>query len=889
MRLPAWKSVWFQIHWFLGITAGMVLMVVGFTGGMLSFQDEILRALNPGVLTVQPRPEAPLVPAELVRRIESATGGRVASLNIAAAPERPARAMLAPQDATQGTSQAGGRPRRGEMHHVDPWTGALLGTPQGEGFFRTTRELHRWLMAGAEGRIVVGVSTIALVVLSLTGLYLRWPRRPLRWRNWFHLDLRLRGRSLFWRLHSVIGTWVLPLYLLAGLTGLYWSFDWYRSALYAISGAPRPAPMAGGAGAGGAGGQGGEAARPRQGAEAGDAHQGGGARGAGERAGGTRPAPLDLNLAWQAFLRERPDFGTASLRLPAPGQPLRITYVDARPAHEDARNSIAINAAGEVVEHRRYDALPLGQQLMGSMLALHSGRFFGTAVTVLMMVASLVMPLFGITGLLLYIARRREKSAARRLARRASGGPDAVDALLIAYASQGGTAERLAWQSAEALRGNSRPVRVEPLASLDAARVGAARQALFVVSTFGEGEPPDGARRFAREVMSAPAVLDGLEYGLLSLGDRHYPQYCGFGRELEDWLRGQGATPLFQAVEADRADDAALNAWRRGLEALGGVADPAALERPAFGNWRLVRRVLLNPGSEGGPAFHLELERAGPPGQPAPSWEAGDIAELQPRHRAAAVAAWLEAAGLDRADQLEGAPGESLPETLARSVLPQPESVAALGLDAVVTGLRPLPPRDYSIASVPEDGRIHLLVRQVRMPDGGLGLGSGWLTAHLAEGEPVALRMRSNGAFHPPSDDRPMILVGNGTGMAGLRAHLRRRAALGHGRNWLVFGERNRDRDFHHGAEVAVWQAAGLLERVDLAFSRDQAERVYVQQRLREAAGTLREWVAAGAAIYVCGSQDGMAPGVEAALADIIGTTALEALRAEGRYRRDVY
>ncbi len=260
MRLPAWKSVWFQIHWFLGITAGMVLMVVGFTGGMLSFQDEILRALNPGVLTVQPRPEAPLVPAELVRRIESATGGRVASLNIAAAPERPARAMLAPRVAPQGTSQgapqtapqAGGRPRRGEMHHVDPWTGALLGTPQGEGFFRTTRELHRWLMAGAEGRIVVGVSTIALVVLSLSGLYLRWPRRPLRWRNWFHLDLRLRGRSLFWRLHSVIGTWVLPLYLLAGLTGLYWSFDWYRSALYAISGAPRPASMAGGGRAPGA-------------------------------------------------------------------------------------------------------------------------------------------------------------------------------------------------------------------------------------------------------------------------------------------------------------------------------------------------------------------------------------------------------------------------------------------------------------------------------------------------------------------------------------------------------------------------------------------------------------------------------------------------------------
>ncbi|HWU51347.1 MAG TPA: sulfite reductase flavoprotein subunit alpha, partial [Tahibacter sp.] len=127
------------------------------------------------------------------------------------------------------------------------------------------------------------------------------------------------------------------------------------------------------------------------------------------------------------------------------------------------------------------------------------------------------------------------------------------------------------------------------------------------------------------------------------------------------------------------------------------------------------------------------------------------------------------------------------------------------------------------------------------------------------------------------------------TGIAGLRALLKERAASGARRNWLLFGERQRERDFFFADEIRAWQRGGLLERVDLAFSRDQPERIYVQQRLRDAADTLREWIAAGACVYVCGSLEGMAPDVDHELRTALGTGAVDALIDAGRYRRDVY
>ena len=202
----------------------------------------------------------------------------------------------------------------------------------------------------------------------------------------------------------------------------------------------------------------------------------------------------------------------------------------------------------------------------------------------------------------------------------------------------------------------------------------------------------------------------------------------------------------------------------------------------------------------------------------------------------------------------------------------------------------PTRPRDYSIASLHTDGELQLLVRQEQHPDGTLGTASGLLTSTLTVGDTVALRLRPHRAFRLDGNEaRPMILIGNGTGLAGLRAHLRARAAAGRRDNWLVFGERQAAHDYLCREEIEAWQARGVLQRLDMVFSRDQPERFYVQHRLLQSADTLRAWLDNGAAIYVCGSLQGMASGVDAALRQIAGNALWSDLSATGRYRRDVY
>ncbi|SHM80619.1 sulfite reductase subunit alpha [Rhizobacter sp. OV335] len=429
---------------------------------------------------------------------------------------------------------------------------------------------------------------------------------------------------------------------------------------------------------------------------------------------------------------------------------------------------------------------------------------------------------------------RRRRTAASRDAAALDHADAQASPVLVAFASQTGFAEQLAWQTARLLHTAGVPVRLLPLGELRPDELARTERALFIVSTYGEGDAPDPASAFARHMADGGAPLPRLHHAVLALGDRSYAQFCGFGRRLDAWLQAQGATPLFARIELDNEDAAALKQWQQQVAHLAGTIDVPDWQAPGFDDWRLVERRVLNDGSSAAPVCHLELEPADD--TPLPDWQAGDLVQVQ-------------------------APGD------------------------------PQRPREYTIASVPSAGRLHLMVRQERHPDGGLGVASGWLTTHLPVGERVPLRLRAHGSFRIGDNAaRPLVLIGNGTGLAGLRSHLAARAeARAPDACWLLFGERQAAHDAHYAADTDRWQADGVLALVDRVFSRDQPARRYVQHRVLEEAERLRAWVADGAAIYVCGSLEGMAAGVDEALAQVLGADQLAALADAGRYRRDVY
>lgn len=789
------RNLWFQLHWIIGISFGVVLAVVGVTGGILSFEQPIIKALSHGIMTVEvPAGRQPLPPEALVAAIHrQAPGKSISSLGFS-----PAR-----DDAVAvGFASPRGR---GNTVYADPYTGTLLGEARGRGFMQKTRALHRWVLLDIKtGRPIVGVATALLVVLCLSGLYLRWPGRIGDWRTWLTFSFKQKGRSFLWHMHAVLGTWALLLYLLAALTGLWWSFGWYRSGVYQLAGVEQPQR------------------RGPPGAAV-------------QNASKVDQLELHLDGAWQAFLATVGRDGYQSARLTLPVSPtgnVSINYLPAAAPHPRASNSIVVDAATDrIVRHDRYADRRAGEKFIASIFPLHSGEFFGKPGLIAMMIASLGMPVFAITGWMLYLDRRRKKKAGRQLREELAPPAGDREAVLVTYASQTGSAERYAWLSAGQLHAAGIPVTVKALGNVRPGELGQFSHALFAVASFGDGQPPDNARSFARRMPGEQPALANLRFGLLALGDRTYENFCGFGHAIGAWLHARGARPLFDPVLVHQDDPAAIADWKRQLDTFTG--HQGGWQEAPFQSAHLRRRRIVNAGSAGNPIGLVELV----PDDPASrQWQAGDLVEIV-------------------VGQVDG-----------RDIT-----------------------REYSIASLPGDGAIHLLVREARHPDGSLGAGSAILLHVLGEGDALSMRIRDNTSFHAPASDAPMILVGNGTGIAGLRSHLLARAARGQHRNWLVFGERNRAHDYLFREDIERWRAQGHVARLDLAFSRDQPHKVYVQDCLRQHRDTLRRWLDDGAIVCVCGSVEGMAPAVEAVLVEALGSQGFDALVADGRYLRDVY
>lgn len=450
-------------------------------------------------------------------------------------------------------------------------------------------------------------------------------------------------------------------------------------------------------------------------------------------------------------------------------------------------------------------------------------------------------------------ARRAEQARLEAEGRQAG-------AVLVLHASQTGQAQALAEETARRLRAAGQPVRLMPLGLADVATLLQARLALIVASTTGEGDAPDSAQPFVQACLPSAApsaglpALAGLEFAVLALGDRRYRAFCAFGHAVAQGLARCGATPKYETLEVDCGDAAVLARWWTQLEGLVAQARSAepvtaqdvveavavdGAEATGRTRWTLQQRRCLNPGSQGAPLFWLRFVPDVAAGSPAPQWQAGDLVQVFP-----------------------------------------PDD--------------PLRPRSYSIASLPRDGGLELLVRERRDAEGRLGAASAWLCDRLGLGQSLDLRLQAHEGFRQAGNEtRALILIGNGTGIAGLRAHLKHRAQQwreqGEGAPvWLLHGERQAQHDTHFEDELQAWHRKGLLAHVDRVYSRDLPGR-HVQEQLQAEWQRLRDWLARGAAIYVCGSLQGMGQAVDRLLREQLGEAGLQALIASGRYRRDVY
>ena len=524
--------------------------------------------------------------------------------------------------------------------------------------------------------------------------------------------------------------------------------------------------------------------------------------------------------------------------------------------------------------------------------------------------------------------------------------PQAAEPLTVVFASESGNSEKLASDMAKSARKIGLKPTVIDMAELELATLTKAKRLILIAATWGEGEPPGRAVHVYNELMSDAAPrLDGVEFGVLALGDTAYAEFCAIGKKIDERLAALGGKRAVDRVDCDLDFATSAAQWIDGaLKALAPAdaergrviavdfSKPASAPASEIIEAEVLEHINLNSSRSDKETIHLALGF-----EAAPPYEPGASLDIYPENDSAAVDEILQLSGVSdealRKDLLAArdittlstktletyaaatghsdvkallADGKAREWIVGRQLIDLIESFPAkVDAEQLRNLTRPLAPRAYSIASSRREvgDEAHLLVSAVRYRSydrDRKGVASTHVADRLKRGQTLRVKLKPNKHFALPATDRDIIMVGPGTGIAPFRAFVQERRAIeAPGKNWLFFGDRSFTHDFLYQLE---WQDAlkdGSLTRMDVAFSRDTPEKVYVQHKMWAQRRDLIEWLENGAHFYVCGDAKRMAKDVRLTLvqsyADVKALSpeqaeaAVQSLEREKRYLQDVY
>ncbi|HUR10827.1 MAG TPA: flavodoxin domain-containing protein [Flavitalea sp.] len=510
--------------------------------------------------------------------------------------------------------------------------------------------------------------------------------------------------------------------------------------------------------------------------------------------------------------------------------------------------------------------------------------------------------------------------------------------ITIAYGTETGNSKKLALNFATSAKKNGIHAK---LVSLDQYRINdLSKEEYFftIISTQGEGEPPAAAKKFYDHIHQNGFKVSKLKYGVLALGDTSYPLFCKAGEDVDSQLQKLGGERLLslQKCDIDYESDAEgwfsevlakINGKGNGLSTIKPRAPKKTGKKIYTGS--VLKNIILNDRGSEKETHHLEIAAENV------SYEPGDSIGIIPSNPAEVVQAVISLSGIPSGKLFLFRNQEyTLHELLSSKVniqyLPErvvkqyaiivqqeiPETKISLydllriypgtvsAVESFIPLLEPITPRLYSISSSPQahTDEIHLTVARDFFSlneEIQCGLCSGYLSL-LKDGDTIDFYIHPNDAFRLPSHTDDVIMIGPGTGIAPFRSFLAERDALGAaGRNWLFFGDRNFVTDFLYQSEIQNWMQTGVLTAVDVAFSRDGTEKIYVQHKMRKKARQLYEWIENGAYVYICGAKEPMSVDVENTLLYIIAEEGnksadesmlfLAEMKERGKYLKDVY